>query len=65
MDCRKNSILLFELNKENDSEYDLKLYRNQDKYKIDYFEKLKPNTKINKKENEKSLKGAENQVKKI
>ena len=65
MDCRKNSILLFELNKENDSEYDLKLYRNQDKYKMDYFEKLKPNTKINKKENEKSLKGAENQVKKI
>ena len=60
------SLLLFgqnKSNKEEDSEYDLKQFKNKEKYKIDKFEIFKPKTKENNKEKEKVLKGAENQVK--
>ena len=68
MNGRKKSILPLESSGEEDSEYDFKLfksYKSKDKYKIDYFEKLKPETKVNKEVNEKNLKTAENQIKKI
>ena len=57
------SLLLLEQNKpdkEDDSEYDMKLYKKNAKYN---FEKFKPKTKVKDEENELALKGAENQVK--
>ena len=62
------SLLLLEpkkSNKEEDSEYDLKHYKTIDKYKIYNYEKFKPKVKENTEENEKVLKGAENQVKNL
>jgi hypothetical protein len=62
------SLLLLEPNKSNkeeDSEYDLKHYKTIDKYKIYNYEKFKPKVKENTEENEKVLKGAENQVKNL
>ena len=57
------SLLLLEQNKSNkedDSEYDMKLYKKNAKYD---YEKFKPKTKVKDEENEIALKGAENQVK--
>ena len=68
MSDSKYSLLLLDpskSNKEDDSEYDMKLYKKNVKFKINNFEKFKPKTKINSEENEKALKGAENQVKSL
>ena len=65
MNSRNNSLFYLESNKEDDSKYDLKLYKSKDKFKINHFEKFRPKIKINKEINKKSLKGAENQIKKI
>ena len=64
----KYSLLLLDQNKSNkeeDSEYDMKFYKKNSKFKIDNFEKFKPKTKITNEENEKALKGAENKVKSL
>ena len=68
MSDSKYSLLLLDpskSNKEDDSEYDMKLYKKNVKFKINNFEKFKPKTKVNSEESEKALKGAENQVKSI
>ena len=68
MSDSKYSLLLLDpskSNKEDDSEYDMELYKKNVKFKINNFEKFKPKTKINSEENEKALKGAENQVKSL
>ena len=64
----KYSLLLLEpnkTNKEDDSEYDMKFYKKNTKYKINNFEKFKQRIKINNADNEQELKGAENQVKSL
>ena len=68
MSERKYSLLLLEQNKsqkEDDNEYDTKLYKKTVKFKINDFEKFKPKNKVNEQESEKALKGAENQVKSL
>ena len=65
MNSRNNSLFYLESNKEDDSKYDLKLYKSKDKFKINHFEKFRPKIKINKEINKNSLKSAENQIKKI
>ena len=68
MSDSKYSLILLDpnkSNKEDDSEYDMKLYKKNVKFKINNFEKFKPKTKVNSEESEKALKGAENQVKSI
>ena len=68
MSDNKYSLLMLESNKQNkedDSEYDVKLYKNKSKYKINNYEKFRPKTIFNDEENEKELKGAENQVKSL
>ena len=60
------SLFLLEQNKSNkaeDLEYDLKQFKNKEKYKIDKYEIFRPKAKENNLEKEKVLKGAENQVK--
>ena len=60
------SFLILEQNKSNkeeDSEYELNHFKSKEKYKLDKFEIFDSKTKENNKENEKILKGAENQVK--
>ena len=60
------SFLILEQNKSNKeehSEYELNHFKNKEKYKLDKFEIFDSKTKENNKENEKILKGAENQVK--
>ena len=68
MSDNKYSLLMLESNKQNkedDSDYDVKLYKNKSKYKINNYEKFRPKTIFNDEENEKELKGAENQVKSL
>ena len=68
MSDKKYSLLMLESNKQNkedDSEFDVKLYKNKTKYKIDNYEKFRPKTILNDKENDKALKGAENLVKSL
>ena len=53
MSDRKYSLILLDpnkSNKEDDSEYDMKLYKKNVKFKINNFEKLKQKTKVNSEE---------------
>ena len=68
MNDNKYSLLLLEpnkSNKEDESDYDEKDYKNNGKYKINKYEKFKPKNKYDLKETEKVIKGAENQIKSI
>ena len=50
MSDNKYSLLMLESNKQNkedDSEYDVKLYKNKSKYKINNYEKFRPKTIFN------------------
>ena len=62
------SLLMLEpskINKEEDSEYDIKYYKSKSKYNKNNFEIFRPKTKLNNEENERDLKCAENQMKSL
>ena len=64
MSDRKYSLILLESNKQNkndDLEYDEKIYKNKARYKINNYEKFRPKVLMNNEENDQTLKGAENQ----
>ena len=68
MSNRKYSLLMLESNKQNkndDEEYDTKIYKTKAKYKINNYEKFRPKVLMNNEENDQTLKGAENQVKSL
>ena len=67
MSNSKYSLLLLRNQsiKDEESDYDLKLYKTKSKYKYNNFEKFRPKTKVNSDDNENVLKGAENQVKSL
>ena len=68
MSDRKYSLILLESNKQNkndDLEYDEKIYKNKARYKINNYEKFRPKVLMNNEDNDQTLKGAENQVKSL
>ena len=68
MSNRQYSLLMLESNKQNkndDEEYDTKIYKTKAKYKINNYEKFRPKVLMNNAENDQTLKGAENQVKSL
>ena len=67
MSNRKYSLYLLRNKsiRDEESDYDSKLYNNKSKYKLNNFEKFRPKTKVNSDDNDIVLKGAENQVKSL